>query len=531
MGGLAGTATAPVAVFPGERLFVEIGGDGLPGNHGGWNGGGAEANNFRNFPAGAGGGASDVRTASCGSGCANGGGQGSLASRLVVAGGGGGGAEVGEGEGYDTGSSGGDGGSSGSAGTVGHNAETEEPAFGGSGGSGGSETAGGSGGSGGSTFGGSRDGNEGGLGAFGRGGNGGAAFESTQGAGGGGGGGWFGGGGGGGGGRAGSCCQASAGGGGGGGSSYAPGGATGIDTEGVPTSVRISYEVPAVKATSPVEFATQAEGTLSLPQAVTVTNEGEGPLVLSALTFAGAAPGDFVIAADSCLGQIEPAESCDVMVAFAPKAEGTRTATLEIASNDPSGPATVGLEGIGGAPPRGAPGPEGVAGAAGATGAGGSSGPAGPAGPAGATGAAGATGPAGASGATGASGQTGSTAGLDVMSCRTRATAPRTASGRARVVPHLSCRPARSSALTFRGRAQAAHTQLVRGGRIYAAGIIVQSAGGHAQLFLTNRKPVAPGPCTLVVARREHGRWTTVRLPAIVEPAAGGVIAELVGGI
>jgi hypothetical protein len=121
--------------------------------------------------------------------------------------------------------------------------------------------------------------------------------------------------------------HASAGGGGGGGSSYAPGGVTGISAEGMPPSVTISYQVPVVGVRlTPLNFATQAQDTLSAPQTLTVTNEGEGPLVLSALTFTGADPGDFLIGSDGCLGQLEPSESCDITVSFAPQAQGERAA-------------------------------------------------------------------------------------------------------------------------------------------------------------------------------------------------------------
>jgi hypothetical protein len=67
--------------------------------------------------------------------------------------------------------------------------------------------------------------------------------------------------------------HASAGGGGGGGGSYAPGGVTGLSAEGMPLSVTISYQVPVVGVRlTPLNFATQAQGTLSAPQTLTVTD-------------------------------------------------------------------------------------------------------------------------------------------------------------------------------------------------------------------------------------------------------------------
>jgi hypothetical protein len=91
-GGHGVAVTADVRVSVGTTLFVEVGGNGrscLPA--GIFNGGGCGD--------GAGGGASDIRTVSCGSPCVTTG-SASLAARLVVAGGGGGG----------SGSAGGDGG-------------------------------------------------------------------------------------------------------------------------------------------------------------------------------------------------------------------------------------------------------------------------------------------------------------------------------------------------------------------------------------------------------------------------------------
>jgi Glycine rich protein len=82
-GGRGATATADLAVTPGQVLGVFVGGAGgsgeEEGNPGGFNGGG-EGGDLRGLAGGGGGGASDVRT----------GGPGDLASRLVVAAGGGG---------------------------------------------------------------------------------------------------------------------------------------------------------------------------------------------------------------------------------------------------------------------------------------------------------------------------------------------------------------------------------------------------------------------------------------------------------
>jgi hypothetical protein len=115
-------------------------------------------------------------------------------------------------------------------------------------------------------------------------------------------------------------------------------------------------------------------------------------LVVTGLTFAGTHPQDYVITSNGCFWQIAPSGSCTIGVSFAPQEQGASTATLQIASNDPSSPTNVSLAGTGGSPPEGpigltgptgAPGGAGATGATGAKGATAATGPRGPAGPAG----------------------------------------------------------------------------------------------------------------------------------------------------
>ena len=134
---------------------------------------------------------------------------------------------------------------------------------------------------------------------------------------------------------------------------------------------------------------TQPMQTLSSPQTLTVINTGTGPLQISSLTFAGNDPGDFLVSSNGCMGQIAAGASCTLGVSFAPQAPGNRTASLQIASNDPNSPPSVPLSGTGGQLPQGPPGATGATGLTGATGA------QGPQGSAGQNGAPGAQGPAG----------------------------------------------------------------------------------------------------------------------------------------
>lgn len=343
-GGAGAQATSDLSVTPGTTLYIEVN-----------VGGGASGGGFSQ----PGGGESDIRTCSVSASC------GALGTaqdpRLVVAGGGGGG-------GYGGGA--GNGGSAGSASGATCTAGTNGTAgnfSGGSdgGGSGGSCTGGGAGGSGGGANGTAGIAGAGGTGGGGNGGGGGGA-------------GYFGGGGG-----AGSDNGIGSGGGGGGGSSFGPTGSV-FSAATTGPSVVISYAAAAAHASpATLSFPTQAQGTLSAPQTVTVTNTAVAPLVLTGLTFVGTDPQDYLITSNGCLGPIAAGASCTLGVGFAPQAQGTRTASLQIESNDPNSPASVTLSGTGGRVPQGPTGATGPTGQTGSTGANGQTGPTGAQGPAG----------------------------------------------------------------------------------------------------------------------------------------------------
>jgi hypothetical protein len=249
LGGFGASATAALAVTPGQVLFVNVGGNGgIP--TAGFNGGGAGGNNGSAFPGGGGGGATDLRTnSSAMSGN-------TLVTRLVIAGGGGG-----SGGGLFGGGGGGPGGFAGSPSIV--------PAGSGTGGTGGQGAAGGVGGAGATRT------AAGGNGNFAQGGGGGAA-SVNGGSGGGGGGGIFGGGGAGNGGGA-----SDAGGGAGAGSSgfgdTAKNTSLAPDNTGVP-QLRITYNATSGGGNSGLVFGkvikNKKKGTALLP----VTVPGSGTL-------------------------------------------------------------------------------------------------------------------------------------------------------------------------------------------------------------------------------------------------------------
>ncbi|MBV9681339.1 MAG: choice-of-anchor D domain-containing protein [Solirubrobacterales bacterium] len=425
-GGAGAQVTSNLAVTPGSSLFVEV-------NVGGGSSAGSGA---------PGGGESDVRTCSVSASC------GALGTaqdpRVIVAGGGGGGGlGGGAGNGGSAGRAAGGPCTAGADGTAGNLSTGSD-----GGGIGGGCTAGGAGGTGGAA---------GTAGTAGAGGNGGGGNG-----GGGGGAGYFGGGGG-----AGSDGGIGSGGGGGGGSSFGPSGSVfGSATTG--PSVLISYTAAAAQASpATLSFPTQPRSTLSAPQAVTLTNRGLAPLVVTGLTFAGANPEDYLITSDGCLGPIAAGASCTVGVSFAPQHQGSSAATLRIASSDPNSPASVTVSGTGGQLPQG---------------------------PAGATGATGATGPQGPAGK------------IELVVCR-KATKTVNTHGHKHKVNVQKCTTRLvSGTVKFTVGSDHLGATVSRAGVIYATGLAVPTGTGVWQLMVTHQiHRLRPGHYTLSLATR-HGQ-------------------------
>jgi hypothetical protein len=93
-------------------------------------------------------------------------------------------------------------------------------------------------------------------------------------------------------------------------------------------------------------FAPRKVGTTSPPQTVTITNSGDGPLKVTQAQITGADPHDFVVSGDTCLGtSVAPGATCTLDAGFSPTASGARNATLELISNDPSGPLLIPMTG------------------------------------------------------------------------------------------------------------------------------------------------------------------------------------------
>ena len=132
--------------------------------------------------------------------------------------------------------------------------------------------------------------------------------------------------------------------------------------------ITVSAAAAQVNPVAPAAFGATAQGSVSAALTLTVTNPGNLGLSLSGLTFAGADPSDFFVASNGCLDVLDPGQSCQFTVSFAPQGQGARSATLRIASNDPGGPLHVALTGTGVTLPSGPAGPTGPQGQPGATG-------------------------------------------------------------------------------------------------------------------------------------------------------------------
>ena len=88
---------------------------------------------------------------------------------------------------------------------------------------------------------------------------------------------------------------------------------------------------------TPLTYGSVLVNTTSAAQTVTVANAtGAGTLAISGVSFTGANPGDFVITANSCTTSLAGGSSCTISVAFRPTATGARSATLAIASSNPT---------------------------------------------------------------------------------------------------------------------------------------------------------------------------------------------------
>lgn len=118
---------------------------------------------------------------------------------------------------------------------------------------------------------------------------------------------------------------------------------------GSPQAVTLSGTglVPAVSlSAAAVNFATQLAGTTSAAATVTITNSGNGGLVISSLGLGGANPTEFS-ATQNCGDMLAAGASCGVSVVFQPQPgqAGSAAATLSINDNALDSPEAIAITG------------------------------------------------------------------------------------------------------------------------------------------------------------------------------------------
>lgn len=96
------------------------------------------------------------------------------------------------------------------------------------------------------------------------------------------------------------------------------------------------------------DFGSIGIGTSSVPWTLLVSDNGPGPIDVSAVTLNGANPADYAILSDSCSGvTLSQGGSCSVALAFQPSAAGSRTANVVVTHSGDNSPLSAGLSGVG----------------------------------------------------------------------------------------------------------------------------------------------------------------------------------------
>lgn len=109
-------------------------------------------------------------------------------------------------------------------------------------------------------------------------------------------------------------------------------------------------DLPPVPELSPpaVDFASVALGDTSPPAAVTLGNAGWTPLTANGSTIAGPDAAQFSVFFDGCASTVlRRGQACTVTVLFAPTAEGTKAAVLQVADDFTGSPRLARLTGAG----------------------------------------------------------------------------------------------------------------------------------------------------------------------------------------
>ncbi len=114
-----------------------------------------------------------------------------------------------------------------------------------------------------------------------------------------------------------------------------------LSGNGVASVKKITINPPSI------QFAGQIQGTTSLPQLITVTNNGNVPVNIGVDSITSN-PAEFQILYDFCPGTLNPNQSCAASIMFTPSAtsSGTRTGTLQLGDDATGGPHSISLSGV-----------------------------------------------------------------------------------------------------------------------------------------------------------------------------------------
>jgi hypothetical protein len=103
-----------------------------------------------------------------------------------------------------------------------------------------------------------------------------------------------------------------------------------------------------------VEFGTVKVGSAAASEQVSITNEGDFPLQIQQLLIMSGTPQSFPVSNDQCSQkEVNPGDSCEITVGFAPTKAGERNASVFVISNTPGPVTTSALTGEGMLAPAG----------------------------------------------------------------------------------------------------------------------------------------------------------------------------------
>ena len=104
--------------------------------------------------------------------------------------------------------------------------------------------------------------------------------------------------------------------------------------------------VPALSLSpNSLAFASQAVGTATTAQVITLTNAGKADLSFTSIAVSGANAGDYT-QSNNCGSSVAAGGKCTISVTFKPAASGTRTATVTLSDDATGSPQKVSLSGI-----------------------------------------------------------------------------------------------------------------------------------------------------------------------------------------